>query len=131
LLDDRRGRIWFSKSCLALRALKVGTRRGSRRFDRADCHHFDSPDQGIASQKPTMRLPGEVFWQRNPWLVCGTSCTRDSCTLLVAGGAGTREAAEKRMTITTAPWWGATNPWLVQALFDYIEAVRTFLVLYD
>jgi len=36
----------------------------------------------------------------------------------------------KSMTVTTAPWWMAIIKWLVQALFDYIEAARTFLVLY-
>ena len=34
------------------------------------------------------------------------------------------------MTITTAPYWKAGVDWMTQNLFDTIEAVRVFLLLY-
>ena len=113
---------------LALRALKVGTALEAGASIVLIAITFDRLIKAIASQKPTMRLPGEGFWQRNPWIVAALAALV-LCTLL---SLAVPELARlpKTMTITTASWWDATIRWLVQALFDYIEAVRTFLVLY-
>jgi len=113
---------------LALRALKVGTALEAGASIVLIAITFDRLIKAIASQKPTVRLPGEGFWQRNPWVVAALA-SLVLCTLL---SLAVPELARlpKTMTITTAPWWDATIRWLVQALFDYIEAVRTFLVLY-
>jgi glycine betaine/proline transport system permease protein len=113
---------------LALRALKVGTALEAGASIVLIAITFDRLIKAIASQKPTMRLPGEAFWQRNPWVVAALAALV-LCTLL---SLAVPEFARlpKTMTVTTAPWWDATIRWLVQTLFDYIEAVRTFLVLY-
>src|SRR5262249_60326282 len=89
---------------------------------------FDRLIKAIASQKPAMRRRSEGFLRRHPQFVAAFAAlvlfTLLSATVPELG------RVPKNMTVTTAPWWDATIKWLVQMLFDYIEAVRTFLVLH-
>ena len=113
---------------LALRALKVGTALEAGASIVLIAITFDRLIKAVASQKPTVRLPGETFWQRNPFFLAAFA----ALVLFTLLSMAVPELARlpKSMTVTTAPWWDATIRWLVRALFDYIEAVRTFLVLY-
>ena len=113
---------------LALRALKVGTALEAGASIVLIAITFDRLIKAIASQKPAMRLPGETFWQRNPFFLAAFA----ALVLFTLLSMAVPELARlpKSMTVTTAPWWDAIIKWLVQALFDYIEAARTFLVLY-
>lgn len=113
---------------LALRALKVGTALEAGASIVLIAITFDRLIKAIASQKPVMRLPGETFWQRNPFFIAAFG----ALVLFTLLSMAVPELARlpKSMTVTTAPWWDAIIKWLVQALFDYIEAARTFLVLY-
>src|SRR4029453_17514340 len=54
---------------LALRALKVGTALEAGASIVLIAITFDPPSKAIASQKPTVRLLGQGFWQRNPWFL--------------------------------------------------------------
>jgi len=113
---------------LALRALKVGTALEAGASVVLIAITFDRLIKAIANQKPAVRLPEQRFWQRHPYLVsalCGLAAA-----ILLSLAAPELGRLPKTMTITTAPWWDATTKFLVQMLFDYIEAARTFLVLY-
>jgi len=113
---------------LALRALKIGTALEAGASIVLIAIMFDRLIKAIASQKPTVRLPGEAYWQRHSWFLAALAALI-LCTLLSLA-VPELGRLPKALTVTTAPWWDATIKWLVQVLFDYIEAVRTFLVLY-
>ncbi len=113
---------------LALRALKVGTALEAGASIVLIAITFDRLIKAIASQKPAVRLPGETFWQRNPLFLAAFGVLALFTLLSMAVPELSR--LPKAVTITTAPWWDATIKLLVQTLFDYIEAARTFLVLY-
>jgi len=113
---------------LALRALKVGTALEAGASIVLIAIMFDRLIKAIADQKPVMRRPDEGFWQRHPHFLLAVA----ALALLTLLSAVVPELGKlpKTMTVTTAPWWDATIKELVKQLFDYIEAVRTFLVLY-
>lgn len=113
---------------LALRALKVGTALEAGASIVLIAITFDRLVKAIADYKPAMRQAGRGFWHHRPWLVAAII----GLAVLTLASLVVPELGRlpKEMTITTAPWWDATIKWLVQVLFDYIEAVRTFLVLF-
>jgi glycine betaine/proline transport system permease protein len=113
---------------MALRALKVGAALEAGASIVLIAITFDRLIKAIADQKPVTRLPGEGLWQRHPhFLLALAALTLFTVLATVVPELG---RLPKTMTVTTAPWWDATIKELVKELFDYIEAVRTFLVLY-
>jgi glycine betaine/proline transport system permease protein len=113
---------------LALRALKIGAALEAGASIVLIAITFDRLIKAIAGQKPAVRLPGETFWQRNPLFLAALAAL--ALFTLLSMAVPELGRLPKSMTVTTAPWWDATIKLLVQMLFDYIEAVRTFLVLY-
>jgi glycine betaine/proline transport system permease protein len=113
---------------LALRALKIGAALEAGASIVLIAITFDRLIKVIASRKPIMRLPGEPFWRRDPLFLAALAALV-LCSLLSVAVPELGKLP-KTMTVTTAPWWDATIKELVRQLFDYIETVRTFLVLY-
>lgn len=113
---------------LALRALKVGTALEAGASIVLIAIMFDRLIKAIADRKPVTRRPNEGFWQRHPHFLLAVA----ALALLTLLSTVVPELGKlpKTITVTTAPWWDATIKELVKQLFDYIEAVRTFLVLY-
>jgi glycine betaine/proline transport system permease protein len=113
---------------LALRALKFGTALEAGISVVLIAITFDRMIKAIANHKPVKRQSDEPFWRRRPYLVAAVAAMLLLTLLSLAVPELNR--LPRSMTVTTAPWWDATIKGLVQVLFDYIEAVRTFLVLY-
>ncbi|HUL07140.1 MAG TPA: ABC transporter permease subunit [Candidatus Acidoferrum sp.] len=113
---------------MALRALKVGTALEAGASIVLIAIMFDRLIKAIASRKPVVRISGEPFWRRDPLFAAALAAALGLTALAIAVPELGR--LPKTLTVTTAPWWDATIKWLVQALFDDIEAVRTFLVLH-
>lgn len=113
---------------LALRALKVGAALEAGASIVLIAITFDRLVKAIAAQKPAIRHISRGFWQRHPWLLAAII----GLAVFTLASLAVPELGRlpKTMTISTAPWWDATIKLLVQVLFDYIEAVRTFLVLF-
>src|SRR5262249_31259873 len=88
---------------------------------------FDRLIKAIANDVPQTRQPGEGFWRRHPHFIVAIA----ALILLTLLSFAVPELGRlpRNMTVTTAPFWDALVNALVRLLFDYIEAVRTFLVL--
>src|SRR5262249_27813022 len=113
---------------MALRALKIGAALEAGVSIVLIAITFDRLIKAIAGQKPATRLPGERFWRRHPHALLAVAVL--AVVTLLSLAVPELGRLPKTMTVTTAPWWDATINELVKRLFDYIEAIRTFLVLY-
>jgi len=88
---------------------------------------FDRLIKAIAAQPPSMYRPGLPIWRRYP-LVLQVIAVLLATTLL-ALAIPELGKPPKSMTVTTAPYVDATVKWVTRTFFDYIEAVRVFIVL--
>ena len=113
---------------MALRALKIGAALEAGVSIVLIAITFDRLIKAIAGQKPATPLPGERFWRRHPHALLAAAALAAVTLLSLAVPELAR--LPKSLTVTTAPWWDVTLNELVKRLFDYIEAIRTFLVLY-
>jgi len=113
---------------MALRALKIGTALEAGVSIVLIAITFDRLIKAIAGRKPAKHLPGERIWRRHPHALAAVTALAVVSLLSLAVPELAR--LPKTFTVTTAPWWDAVIGELVKLLFNYIEAVRTFLVLY-
>jgi glycine betaine/proline transport system permease protein len=113
---------------MALRGMKIGAAIELGASIVLIAITFDRLIKAMALYKPAARLPGERFWRRHLYLLLGVATL--VLSFLASLAVPELGRLPKTMTLTTAPWWDATINELVKQLFDYIEAIRTFLVLY-
>ena len=113
---------------MALRALKIGAALEAGVSIVLIAITFDRLIKAIAGQKPATRLPGEPFWRRHPHALLAVAAL--ALVTLLSLAVPELGRLPKTMTVTTAAWWDATINELVKHLFVYIDAIRTFLVLY-
>ncbi len=112
---------------LALRALKIGQAMEAGLAIVLIAIVLDRLSQAFAHRSPDA-TPREGPWVRhgNLLIVVGMLFV----TTLAALAVPALDKLPEAMTITTAPYWKAGVDWMTQNLFDTIEAVRVFLLLY-
>jgi glycine betaine/proline transport system permease protein len=113
---------------LALRALKVGVALEAGLAIVLIAIVLDRVSQAVASQKPTMHEPGRRFWQSHPFLLLALALL--VVTTLIGLVVPAFNKLPKELTITSAPLWDALIQWIVVNFFDYLELIRTWLLLY-
>jgi glycine betaine/proline transport system permease protein len=111
---------------LALRALKVGAAFEAGIAIVLLAIVLDRLSQAFAAQKPTMLVPGRSFWQRHFYLVLAIAVL--AVTTLASLAIPALTELPRSLTITTAPLWEGMIRWIVVNFFDYIDAVRTWLI---
>ncbi len=89
---------------------------------------FDRLSKAIAAQKPTMYVPGQSFRQRHPYLVAAAVVL--AATTLLGLIVPELAVLPKSATLTTGSWLDQQITAFNKAAYDYINAVRVFLVLY-
>jgi glycine betaine/proline transport system permease protein len=112
---------------LALRALKIGQAMEAGLAIVLIAIVLDRLSQAFAHRSPDA-APREGPWSRHGNLLIVLAML--VVTTLAALAVPTLDKLPEAMTITTAPYWKAGVDWMTQNLFDTIEAVRVFLLLY-
>ncbi len=113
---------------LALRALKIGQGMEAGLAIVVLAIALDRLSQAAARQRPAAHVEGLSWWQRHPYLVLGV--TTLLVTTLLSVPIPALGALPKSMTISTAPIWKASVDWININFFDYIEFLRTTLLIY-
>ena len=112
---------------LALRALKIGQAMEAGLAIVLIAIVLDRLSQAFAHRSPDA-APREGLWSRHGNLLIVLAML--VATTLAALAVPALDKLPEAMTITTAPYWKAGVDWMTQNLFDTIEAVRVFLLLY-
>ncbi len=111
----------------ALRALKIGPALEAGIAIVVLAIVFDRNSQAAAAQPPGMLVPGLPFWRRHPHILLALAALL-STTLLSLFLPALRVLPDSA-TISTGAIWQAAITWINVNFFDYIEAVRVWLVL--
>ncbi len=111
----------------ALRALKIGPALEAGIAIVVLAIVFDRISQAAAAQPPGMLVPGLPFWRRHPHILLALAALL-STTLLSLFLPALRVLPDSA-TISTGAIWQAAITWINVNFFDYIEAVRVWLVL--
>jgi glycine betaine/proline transport system permease protein len=112
---------------LALRSLKVGTAFEAGIAIVLLAIVLDRLSQAMATWKPALYVAGRPFLQRHSYFVLAIAILLASTALGMAIPAVSR--LPDSATITTAPIWDASIKWITINYFDYIEALRVWLLL--
>jgi glycine betaine/proline transport system permease protein len=89
---------------------------------------LDRLSQAAAARRPAMLAPDLPFWRRHGLALAAAAVLL--ATTLIGLALPAVAVLPKSMTITAAPLIDDGMKWMVRTLFDYIEAIRTFLLLY-
>ncbi len=111
----------------ALRALKIGPALEAGIAIVVLAIVFDRISQAAAAQPPGMLVPGLPFWRRHPHILLALAALL-STTLLSLFLPALRVLPDSA-TISTGAIWQSAITWINVNFFDYIEAVRVWLVL--
>ncbi len=112
---------------LALRALKIGQAMEAGLAIVLIAIVLDRLSQAFAHRSPDA-APREGFWVRHGNLLIVLALL--AFTTLAALAVPALDKLPEAMTVTTAPYWKAGVDWMTQNLFDTIETIRVFLLLY-
>jgi glycine betaine/proline transport system permease protein len=112
---------------LALRALKIGQAMEAGLAIVLIAIVLDRLSQAFAHRVPDA-APRESLWARHGNLLIVLAML--AATTLAALAVPALDKLPEAMTFTTAPYWKAGVDWMTLNLFDTIEAVRVFVLLY-
>ena len=111
----------------ALRALKIGPALEAGIAIVVLAIVFDRISQAAAAQPPGMLVPGLPFWRRHPHILLALAALLS--TTLLSVFVPWLGVLPKEATFSTGAIWQSAITWINVNFFDYIEAVRVWLVL--
>jgi glycine betaine/proline transport system permease protein len=112
---------------LALRALKIGNAMEAGLAIVIMAIVLDRLSQAIAHRRPDI-APAQGLWERHGNIIIALALLAG--TTLVALFIPALNVLPSSLTITTAPYWKAGVDWMTVNLFDTIETLRVFALLY-
>jgi len=112
----------------ALRNQKIGVGLEAGLAITALAVALDRLSQAAAEAKPELYRPGAPFHRRHPYLLAGIAVL--IATTFLGRSIPLLAEVPRGMTVTTAPVWGELVKWININFFDYLDALRTALIIY-